>query len=718
MVTTHQEFTFADATSANLPGLIFSSRYASLSAAVTDAVGLDGILVIDQDWPSVGTLSIGCDLMEGGGIIGCTNGSTITVSGRVMGNGQIFDVTAWIGDPTLTGGTPTNPFPVLLTQCTNVNAAWFGACVAAPGADTRLALQATFCSIGAGGTAGETASILIPAGYTYAFDRNTYYDPASPLPYGILIPEQRIIHVNAEGARFDYQGSEYESSPPTPSGLGTCAFAWYSNQPGGTYWYASLIWEGGLVIPSAVGTNSDFLWLNNLGSRCAVRNLQVGSVDSVPPQPIISHRSGIVQCQWDPSQAFTGQRMVIDHCDVSQCTDTGIIICQCDGLLISACRVRVNQGSGIELGCDGQRYYNAVKQSGTCSSPKVLAGNYEGNVKSGIKCIDVRDAYISADFEANAVGLTNSDANMDFSGLFDLEAGTGNSTSGSAMLTGLSFNPLTRGWAVGMYVKDTLNKITGNSTITAVTSTVITLSHNVTTTNTGLVLSAFSGTGDREGVAEACTWSNSNSGGNAINVITQASTVLKNNLHKGATPQEIGVLHLSTTQPLWATKEIFSGSMIPTLAFSTSCWVGGVITRESAVSCMLPPGTMIANGTTPATGVQLTPFFSLDGQSIMVEAGGLASTTTGFSTNYRLQLFDSVGTLIQTLTAGTALWEEGKYQNQLVGARLAMLTQTSVSGWSTGKTYAIYAMNLTSGAPSSAALDGGVIIRYCPIIPT
>jgi hypothetical protein len=717
MVAAHQQFTFADATVASLPGLFFSSRYTTLPLAVTDAAAVGGILVIDQGW-TPGTITINCDVMAGGGLLLATSGSTITVTGRVIGESQIFDVTPWLGDPRLTGPTsnraPLAKFPVVLLNNANVNAAWFGACTAATPANTRKAIQAAFCSIDSnpsaapGGIPGGT-TVTIPAGYTYTFDRNTMHDadmPPVPLPYGILLPEQRIVTVEAEGAVFNYTGSQYVPSPDDGLNRGTCAFAWFSNQPSADFWFAGLEWRGGLASPASVGTNSDFLWLNNQGSRLTVRGLQIGQAATSGTS---GHRNGVVQCQWDSSQSISGQRIVVDNCDIANCTDTGVIIVQCDGLMVSGCRIRDNLGTGIELGCGGVRSFNTVAQFGNCSSPHVLSCNFEGNGRSGVKCIDVRDAYVSSDFESNALGRANSDANVDFSGLFDLEPGTGTVTSGSGTIP-LSFDPTLRGWAVNMVVKDSNGQITNGPLITALTSSSITVSPAPTVSlPAGTKLSAFLGGGDREGRAECCTWSNSHTSGNALNVITQSSTVLEENLHKGVTAQEIGVLHLSALQPLWCTKEVFTGSTAT--RFASNSWSGGVITRESAVSCMLPPATSITGSTT----VRLTPFFTLDSQSIMVEAGGLAPLA-GPSSSYLLQLFTSTGTLVTavTLTAGTARWEEGPYVSQRVGSRLAHVTKNNVGTFTAGTLYAVYAVN--NGA--TATFDGGVVIRYCPLIPS
>jgi hypothetical protein len=725
MVTTQQQFVFEDGSFSNLPGLIFSSRYTTLALAVADAVGLKGILVIDQDWPSIDNIAIDCDVMAGGGVISwITNGTStnsIVVSGNILGESQIFDVTTWLGDPRLTGlitaRVPMSPFPVVLLAATAVNVAWFGACNAASNADTRLAIQAAFCAVG-NGTFGQTGStppgytVRFPAGYTYAFERNGMYDgTATPaLPYGVLLPEQRTITVEADGAIFDYQGVEYRPSPPTPSGLGTAAFAWYVNELAVTFFRSGLEWHGGLVMPTmASGNNSDFIWVNNQNGRFTVRDLQIGH--DAPAMTTIGHRNGIVQCQWDSSQNLTGQRIVLDNCDVSYCTDTGVIIVQCDGLLVSGCRIRDNLGSGVELGCAGLRGYNGVAQFGTCSGAKILAGNYEGNAKSGVKCIDARNTYVSADFESNALGMTTSDANMDFSGLFDLTPGTGNSTAGSMTIAGLSFDPVARGWLPGMVVKDKQGKMGTVNTIGSRTTSSLTMTSAVPTTNTGLVLSAFLGTGDREGLAQACTWNNSHTL-DAYNVITQASTVLDENLHDGTTVHEIGVLHLSASQPLWCTKEVFTlTSAMPTF-FSPNCWSGGVVTRESATTFSLPSNTTIGGNSI----FQLTPSFSLDTTSVMVEAGGLVKIGTGFSTSYRITLYDvtSTPTVVQTLTTGTAAWEEGTYQSQRVGARLNHLTQATVSGWSTGKLYAIYATNTVTG---SGSFIGGVVVRFCTIVP-
>ncbi|HEY1629870.1 MAG TPA: right-handed parallel beta-helix repeat-containing protein [Rhizomicrobium sp.] len=717
MITTHQQFVFEDGSYSELPGLIFSSRYATLHDAVTDAAAVSGILVIDQNWPSIDDIAIGCDVMAGGGLISwisnMTSMNTITVTGRVIGNSQIFDVTAWGGDPSLTGSigsrSPLSPFPVALSNCTDANAAWFGACTATTATNTRLALQAAFCSVGIGAGGPSGCTVRIPGGYTYVFDRNTVNDMIGPAyPYGILIPEQRDIVVEADGAIFDYQGSE------ASVGAGTCAFGWYSDQPAALSWLGGLEWRGGIAAPSAVQPNSDFMWLNNIGSRLTVRNLKIGEANGAAA----GHRHGIVQCKWISTQAFTGQRIVIDNCDITTCTDTAMLIIQCDAALITGCRISNNGGSGVELGCDGFRSYNNVMQSGTCSSPKIISCNFEVNVKSGVKCIDVRDSLITSDFESNAIGQTSSDANIDFTALFQyLPANTGNSTVASPTLTGLSFDPtdpMLSNWQAGMFVRDKQGKIPAGRSIVSLTSTTITLSGNVTSTNTGLILAAFVGSGDKEGRAECCTLSNSQTAGNAFNVITQSSTVLDENLHKGVTADEIGVLHLASDQPLWCTKEVFtkkvSGAHMT--FFSSDSFNGGVINRESATPFMLAYNTAIAAG----GKVQLTPTFQFNGEAVMVEAAGLSDVALGASASYLIGLYDVTGApvLVQNLTAGSSVWEEGPYSSQRVGARLAHLTQATVSGWVSTKSYAIFASN---GSAANGNFAGGVVVRFCQIVP-
>jgi hypothetical protein len=711
-ITTHQQFVFEDGSFSELPGLIFSSRYATLAAAVTDAVAIGGILVVDQTW-TPGTITIGCDMQAGGGLLVCTDTDTITVTGRVIGNSQIFDVTGggapWSGDPSLTGPVgarvPLSPFPVVLSNCTDVNAAWFGVCTASSGANTRLALQAAFCAVGIGAGGPLGCTVRIPGGYTYVFDNNPSYS------YGILIPEQRDIVVEADGAIFDYRGNEITS------GNGTAAFAWYSNESSTTFWLAGLEWRGGIAAPSQINPvgpvqpNCDFMWLNNIGCRLTVRDLKVGQASGAAA----GHRNGIVQCKWGSSQTFTGQRIVIDNCDVAACTDAGVIVIQCDGLLVTGCRIRDNLGSGLELGCDGFRSYNAVVQGGTCSSPKVLSCNFEENGKSGVKCIDVRDSLISSDFESNALSQTASDANVDFTGLFQyLTTNTGNSTTASPTLTGLSFNPVASGWQVGMFVRDKQGKIPNGRSIASLTATSITLSGNISSTNTGLILAAFQGVGDKEGRAQNCTWSDSNATDIALNVITQSSNVLDENLHKGASANEIGVLHLATDQPLWCTKEVFtkpvSGAHMT--FFSSDCWSGGIINRESATPFMLAYNTAIAAG----AKVQLTPTFQFNGEAVMVEAGGLSNVASGASASYLIGLYDVTGApvLVQNLTTGSSVWEEGPYSSQHVGARLAHLTQATVSGWASTKSYAIFASN---GSAAAGNFAGGVVVRFCQIVP-
>lgn len=571
----------------------------------------------------------------------------------------------------------------------------------------------------------RTITVSVPS--TASATAATLTIGGTALDFGLVYPPNMNLTVDQGECYFDYQGSE------ASAGRGTCGIGYYNNQGGTTFWKASLSIRGGKVQPTAVGTNSDFMWINQRGSKVTIKGMVHGQLGAVPtatplnPALLTGHRHFIVSARWNAAQnaGVSGQRIHIDDCDWVACTSSGVIITECDALYIgTGCSTRFCGLHGIELGASAKSF-GGILQSGTCSAAQIR-GNHQSHFGSGVKCFRAIGTTVKADFENNALGRVGLDANIDFTGSTFYNASlTGTTNSGNKIINALSGDPTALGITTGMTIYMQGVPVIPPTTLNGVSSTQFNTNTNSVSSGAGRAITIFGfpagSVGDQAGRSEGSTFSNSDGTMQSVNIMTQDGCILQGNIHKGVTSSEIGIFHIGADQPLLAATEVFQGTVMT--PFYSNNNTGGVVTDPGGVTWSTGPGVIsVSNGSALANGTQLGVPFTLDAQSVLVTGAGVTNSGSPSGSTLQIQIFNaSGGAAIATLFSSTTdSWVGGAFQHTTNNGyplrQILNITQHTDPAWAPTNKYVIAIINTSGGTLSAVA--GGVTLHFNRMAPT